>query len=81
MTARFGAAGIHASSSSGGWANGVRTFRRSGHPGHFARVMGQRHEDAVTHGVFGSPSFLVGDELFFGKDRLRDVEEEIAALA
>ena len=36
-------------------------------------------EAAVAKGVFGSPSFLVGDELFFGKDRLRDVEEEIAA--
>ncbi|HEY3798750.1 MAG TPA: 2-hydroxychromene-2-carboxylate isomerase [Caulobacteraceae bacterium] len=36
-------------------------------------------EAAVAHGVFGSPSFLVGEELFFGKDRLRDVEEEIAA--
>jgi len=36
-------------------------------------------EGAVAHGVFGSPSFLVGDELFFGKDRLRDVEEEITA--
>jgi len=36
-------------------------------------------EDAVAHGVFGSPSFRVGDELFFGKDKLRDVEEEIAA--
>ncbi len=33
--------------------------------------------DAVAHGVFGSPSFLVGEELFFGKDKLRDVEEEI----
>ena len=32
---------------------------------------------AVARGVFGSPSFFVGDELFFGKDRLRDVEEEI----
>ncbi|HEX8415440.1 MAG TPA: 2-hydroxychromene-2-carboxylate isomerase [Sphingomicrobium sp.] len=28
-------------------------------------------------GAFGSPSFVVDDELFFGKDRLRDVEEEI----
>jgi 2-hydroxychromene-2-carboxylate isomerase len=35
-------------------------------------------EDAVAHGVFGSPSFRVGTELFFGKDRLRDVEETIA---
>jgi 2-hydroxychromene-2-carboxylate isomerase len=33
--------------------------------------------DAVERGVFGSPSFLVGSELYFGKDRLRDVEEEI----
>lgn len=32
---------------------------------------------AVEAGVFGIPSFLVGDELFFGKDRLREVEEEI----
>lgn len=34
---------------------------------------------AVGAGVFGSPSFLVGKELFFGKDRLRDVEEEIVS--
>ena len=36
-------------------------------------------EDAVARGVFGSPSFFVGTELYFGKDRLRDVEEEIEA--
>ncbi len=36
-------------------------------------------ERSVARGVFGSPSFFVGDELFFGKDRLRDVEEEIEA--
>ena len=34
-------------------------------------------ESAVERGVFGSPSFFVGDELFFGKDKLRDVEDEI----
>jgi 2-hydroxychromene-2-carboxylate isomerase len=34
-------------------------------------------EAAAARGVFGSPSFFVGDELFFGKDRLRDLEEEI----
>ena len=32
---------------------------------------------AVDRGVFGSPSFFVDDELYFGKDRLRDVEEAI----
>jgi 2-hydroxychromene-2-carboxylate isomerase len=31
-------------------------------------------EAAVAHGAFGIPSFLVGDELFFGKDRLGQVE-------
>jgi 2-hydroxychromene-2-carboxylate isomerase len=37
----------------------------------------RRSEAAVDRGVFGIPSFFVGDELFFGKDRLRDVEDEI----
>ena len=37
----------------------------------------QTTEKSVARGVFGSPSFFVGDELFFGKDRLREVEEEI----
>ena len=34
---------------------------------------------SVERGTFGSPTFYVGDEIFFGKDRLRDVEELIAA--
>ena len=34
---------------------------------------------AFEAGAFGSPSFLVGSELYFGKDRLRDVEEAIVA--
>ena len=34
-------------------------------------------EESVGRGVFGSPSFFVGNELFFGKDRLREVEDEI----
>ena len=32
---------------------------------------------SVARGTFGSPTFFVGDEIFFGKDRLRDVEEMI----
>ncbi|HMO46470.1 MAG TPA: 2-hydroxychromene-2-carboxylate isomerase [Rubrivivax sp.] len=32
---------------------------------------------AHQRGAFGSPTFFVGDEIFFGKDRLREVEEEI----
>ena len=33
--------------------------------------------DAVARGEFGSPTFFVGTEMFFGKDQLRDVEESI----
>ena len=33
--------------------------------------------DAVARGAFGSPTFFVGTEMFFGKDQLRDVEESI----
>jgi 2-hydroxychromene-2-carboxylate isomerase len=43
-----------------------------------SRLM-QLTEDAVTRGAFGSPTFFVNDEMFFGKDQLRDVEEEIFA--
>ncbi|SVC28028.1 uncharacterized protein METZ01_LOCUS280882, partial [marine metagenome] len=32
---------------------------------------------SVERGTFGSPTFYVGDEIYFGKDRLGSVEEEI----
>jgi len=35
-------------------------------------------EESVARGTFGSPSFFVGDELFFGKDRMDQIEEQIA---
>jgi 2-hydroxychromene-2-carboxylate isomerase len=34
---------------------------------------------AVERGAFGSPTFFVDDEIYFGKDRLREVEEAIIA--
>ncbi len=34
---------------------------------------------SVERGTFGSPTFFVGDAIYFGKDRLRDVEEAILA--
>lgn len=36
---------------------------------------------AVDRGVFGIPTFFVGDEMFFGKERLDQVEEAAAAAA
>tara|TARA_R110000850_G_scaffold9404_1_gene34722 strand:+ start:225 stop:827 length:603 start_codon:yes stop_codon:yes gene_type:complete len=35
-------------------------------------------EVAVARGVFGIPTFFVGDAMFFGKDRLGQVEEALA---
>lgn len=32
-------------------------------------------EASVARGTFGTPTFFVGDEIFFGKDQVRDVEE------
>ncbi|MDB5503385.1 MAG: hypothetical protein JWR89_3287, partial [Tardiphaga sp.] len=32
---------------------------------------------AVDRGAFGSPTFYVGDEMFYGKEQLRDIEELI----
>lgn len=34
----------------------------------------------IKHGVFGVPSMFVGDELFWGKDRMEFVEEELLRL-
>jgi 2-hydroxychromene-2-carboxylate isomerase len=36
-------------------------------------------EDAVARGVFGAPTFFVGDEMYFGQDRLDWVEEATLA--
>ncbi len=38
-------------------------------------------EGSVARGTFGAPTFFVGDDMFFGKDRLRDLEEEIVRRA
>ena len=35
-------------------------------------------EEAVARGAFGAPTFFVGDEMFFGQDRLDFVEEALA---
>ncbi|KTE20735.1 disulfide bond formation protein DsbA [Sphingopyxis sp. H050] len=35
-------------------------------------------EAAVARGVFGIPTFFVGDQMFFGKDRLGQIEEALA---
>ncbi len=37
-------------------------------------------DSAVNRGVFGIPTFFAGEEMYFGKDRLDQVEEQLAQL-
>jgi 2-hydroxychromene-2-carboxylate isomerase len=37
-------------------------------------------QSAVDRGAFGSPTFFVGSEMFFGKEQLREVEEMISGM-
>lgn len=36
-------------------------------------------DDALRRGVFGAPSYVVGDEVFWGQDRLPLLEAHLAA--
>jgi 2-hydroxychromene-2-carboxylate isomerase len=36
-------------------------------------------DGAVARGVFGAPTFFVGDEMFFGQDRMDFVEQALSA--
>jgi 2-hydroxychromene-2-carboxylate isomerase len=42
---------------------------RAAEPANKARLVA-RNDEAIARGIFGAPSFLVGDELFWGNDRL-----------
>jgi 2-hydroxychromene-2-carboxylate isomerase len=38
----------------------------------------QNTTNAVSRGVFGAPTFFVGDEMYWGQDRLQFVAEALA---
>jgi 2-hydroxychromene-2-carboxylate isomerase len=52
-------------------------LERSQDPDVKAKLMANT-QNAFERGAFGSPTFFVGDEMYFGKDRLLDVELKIA---
>lgn len=43
-----------------------------------AETYARNLEEAVAHGVFGAPFFIVGTEKFWGQDRLDDLELHLA---
>jgi 2-hydroxychromene-2-carboxylate isomerase len=53
-----------------------RLFARAQQPDVKNRLI-ELTQNAVDRGAFGSPTFFVGKEMFFGKGQLRDVEEAI----
>ena len=54
-----------------------KLFTRAGEPEVKGRLI-KNTEEAVARGAFGSPTFFVGNEMFFGKEQLREVEEMVA---
>ena len=54
----------------------ARHFARGQEPEIKAKLV-QNTQSAVERGAFGSPTFFVGKEMFFGKEQLRDVEEMV----
>ena len=56
--------------------DGAALIAASGEPAVKAALI-DNTEAAAARGVFGVPTFFVGDEMFFGKDRLAQLEEEL----
>ncbi|MEO6839191.1 MAG: 2-hydroxychromene-2-carboxylate isomerase [Bradyrhizobium sp.] len=57
--------------------DGAKLLARGQEPQVKAKLI-ENTQSAVERGAFGSPTFFVGKEIFFGKEQLREVEELIS---
>ena len=57
--------------------DGAKLLTRAQEPEVKAKLI-ENTQNAVERGAFGSPTFFVGKEMFFGKEQLREVEEMIS---
>ena len=55
----------------------AKLFARAQEPEIKAKLI-ENTQSAVERGAFGSPTFFVGNEMFFGKEQLREVEELVS---
>ena len=55
----------------------AKLFARAQDPDVKAKLI-ENTQSAVERGAFGSPTFFVGKEMFFGKEQLREVEELVS---
>jgi 2-hydroxychromene-2-carboxylate isomerase len=56
--------------------DGARLLERTQDPAVKERLLANT-QDSISRGTFGIPTFFVGREIYFGKDRLRDVEDAL----
>ena len=59
--------------------NGARLVSLSEQPEAMA-LIGQYTDDAISKGVIGSPCYVIGDQVYFGQDRLDFVERALQVL-
>ena len=57
--------------------DGAKLLTRGQEPEIKAKLI-ENTQSAVERGAFGSPTFFVGPEMFFGKEQLREVEEMVS---
>ena len=58
--------------------DGAKLLARAQEPEVKAKLI-ENTQRAVERGAFGSPTFFVGKEMFFGKEQLREVEELVSS--
>ena len=58
--------------------DGAKLLARAQEPEVKAKLI-ENTQSAVERGAFGAPTFFVGNEMFFGKEQLREVEEMVVA--
>ena len=68
---------VAAKALTGSGLDGAKLLARGQEPEVKARLIANT-QAAVERGAFGSPTFFVGKEIFFGKEQLREVEELIS---
>jgi 2-hydroxychromene-2-carboxylate isomerase len=61
----------------GSGLDAAKLFARAQEPEIKAKLVANT-QDAVERGAFGSPTFFVGDEMFYGKEQLREIEDLLA---
>ncbi|HEV7635022.1 MAG TPA: 2-hydroxychromene-2-carboxylate isomerase [Bradyrhizobium sp.] len=61
----------------GSGLDAAKLFARAQEPEVKAKLI-ENTQRAVERGAFGSPTFFVGKEMFFGKEQLREVEELVS---